>query len=346
MKKQYIIILISFVIILCYCFNQLELTPGQNRPAHHTGTGFRNPFPGYESRDFGDVIRWMVIDRIKGGKPKKPESYHFDRVENDGRWLKENRTECTVTWIGHSTLLVQMPGLNILTDPIWSDRCSPVGFAGPKRHVPPGLDFDDLPEIDVVLISHNHYDHLDKATIKKLGSASLYLIPLGLGNFFSDMDINNYRELDWWQSVHFNGVDFVCTPAQHFSGRSPFDRDRTLWCGWIALNEQHRFYFAGDTGYFPGFKEIGEKYGPFDFAALPIGAYLPRWFMRPVHTDPGEAIQAFLDLGAKRFVPIHWGTFDLADEPLDLPPAELLAEAKKQEVEIWLFRHGETRIID
>jgi N-acyl-phosphatidylethanolamine-hydrolysing phospholipase D len=316
-------------------------------PAHHTADGFRNPFPTYEDRDFADFLQWSLIDRIKGKKPDKPDSYNFETVKNNGEFLRENSDAYSITWIGHSTLLVQMEGLNILTDPIWSDRCSPLQFIGPKRHAPPGVAFEDLPPIDVVLISHNHYDHLDRLTIEQLGNDPLYLVPLGIGNFLQDIGIQHYEELDWWESVTFNGKKFVCTPAQHFSNRSMFDRNKTLWSSWAVIGEERKFYFAGDTGYFPGFKEIAERFGPFDIAAIPIGAYLPRWFMSPVHLSPQEAVQAFLDLDAQIFVPVHWGTFELADEPLDNPVKVLRKEIELRSLNpqaFWILRHGETRI--
>ncbi len=313
---------------------------------HHTSDGFANPDPGYVDRGFKDFLKWSVVDRLAGKKPDKPENYNFEMISNDGQFLRENTDEFTVTWIGHSTLLIQIDGINILTDPIWSERCSPVNFAGPKRHVPPGLVFDDLPEIDVVLISHDHYDHLDKATIKMLGNKPLYLVPLGIGAILREWGITHYSEMDWWDSMKFNGAEIVCVPAQHFSGRSLFNRNKTLWSGWVVQGKSQNFYFAGDTGYFPGFKEIGKRYGPFDLAALPIGAYLPRWFMGPIHLSPDEAVDAYIDLRAKMFVAIHWGTFELADEPLDEPPkalAQALREKNLSDNDFWVLNHGETR---
>lgn len=338
-----IILMFLIVHIQSFSFSQDSL-----RYAHHTESGFRNPFPGFKEKGFDDFIQWSVIDRIKGLKPDKPDSYNFELVENDGAYLRENRTEFSITWIGHSTLLIQLDGLNILTDPIWSDRCSPVQFAGPKRHVKPGVDIEDLPQIDIVLISHNHYDHLDRNTIEYLGDDPWYFVPLGIGEFLNDLGISNYEEFDWWEELSFNGVEFVCTPAQHFSNRSLGDRNKTLWSGWVAKRNEVTIYFAGDSGYFPGFKEIGGKLGPITIAALPIGAYLPRWFMGPVHVSPGEAVQAYLDLESEFFVPIHWGTFELADEPLDNPPRILREEIENRKLDpqkFWILKHGETRIL-
>ncbi len=314
--------------------------------SHHTQNGFRNPYPGFENRGLGDVFKWAVIDRVAGEKPFHPETYPFPLEKNDGKWLRQNDSTFSITWVGHSTMLIQIDGLNILTDPIWSDRASPLSFVGPRRYMPPGLSFDDLPAIDVVLISHDHYDHLDKETIKKLGNKPLYLVPLGIGTLLQNWGIIHFAELDWWESNRVNGIELICLPAQHFSGRTLTDRDQRLWASWLVKGQAIKIYFGGDSGYFPGYKEIGEKYGPIDFTALPIGAYKPRWFMVPVHMGPKEALQAMADLRANTFVPIHWGTFDLADEPLDDPPQYLhaLIEEKRLETKrFWFFKHGQTR---
>ncbi len=314
--------------------------------SHHTKDGFHNPYSGFENRGMGDVFKWAVIDRLAGKKPFHPDAYSFPLEENDGKWLRQNDSTFSITWVGHSTLLIQVEGLNILTDPIWSDRASPLSFAGPKRYMPPGLLFEDLPNIDVVLISHDHYDHLDKETLLKLGNKPLYLVPLGIGELLQDWGITHFAELDWWGSNRVNGIELICLPAQHFSGRTLTDRDQRLWASWLVKGKTLKIYFGGDSGYFPGYKEIGTKYGPIDFAALPIGAYKPRWFMAPVHMGPKEALQAMADLRANTFVPIHWGTFDLADEPLDDPPQylrELIKEKQLDAQRFWFFKHGETR---
>ncbi len=316
--------------------------------AHHTPEGFHNPWPGFEDRGLGDLFKWMIWDRITGKKPDRPDTYHFKVEANDGRFLRKNHTQNTITWIGHSTLLIQLDGLNILTDPIWSERASPVQFMGPKRFTPPGVAFNDLPSIDVVLISHDHYDHLDKNTIQRLGNKPFYLVPLGVGDLLKSWGITHFQELDWWDEITFNHLRFVCTPAQHFSGRTPFDRNLRLWAGWVIQGKDKKIYFGGDSGYFPGFQTIGTRLGPFDLAALPIGAYKPRWFMSAVHMDPAEAVRAYLDLKAKIFVPIHWATFDLADEPLDEPPKLLKKAIHKQQLNadnFWILKVGEMRIL-
>ena len=210
------------------------------------------------------------------------------------------------------------------------------------------MAFEDLPEIHVVLISHDHYDHLDRFTLKRLGNKPFYLIPLCIGKYLRKWGIDNYRELDWWDNVEYQSLDFTCTPSQHFSGRGMFNRNKTLWCSWAVRGKTGSFYFAGDTGYFPDFKEIGKRFGPFDLVCLPIGSYLPKWFMGPVHTSPGEAIRAFQDLNGRIFLPVHWGVFMLADDPLDLPPAVLREEIERNELKnkhFWILKHGETRSI-
>ncbi len=323
------------------------LAPDKSRAqVHHSERGFYNPYPGFEERNFGDFLRWSVWDRITGEKEEHPEKYNFLMEKNDGAFLNQNLTEFTVTWVGHSTLLIQVDGLNILTDPIWSERASLVNFTGPKRYMKPGILFKDLPPIDLVIISHDHYDHLDKAAIKKLGNKPYYFVPFGVGEYLDDWGITRYQEMDWWDEVKFNSLKIVCTPAQHFSGRMPFGQNRTLWASWVIIGKTKRIYFGGDSGYFPGYAEIGKKFGPFDLAALPIGAYKPRWFMKPIHMSPREALLAYEDLRAKIFVPIHWGTFDLADEPLDEPPGRLVELISEKELDVknfWILNHGETR---
>ena len=249
---------------------------------------------------------------------------------------------------GHATVLVQIEGVNILTDPQWSERASPVSWGGPRRLSPPGLAFEDLPRIDVVLISHDHYDHLDLDTVKRLAAAydPLFLVPLGLKAWFAKNGMTRVEEMDWWQEREYRTLKFVCVPAQHFSQRTLTDANQRLWASWSVLSPERRFYFSGDTGYFTFFKEIGQRFGPFDVAALAIGAYLPPEMMKFVHLTPEAAVQAFIDLKAGALLGIHWGTFDLADEPLGEPPQRLLAEIRRRNIDssrTWIFKIGETR---
>lgn len=320
--------------------------PIPDAPLHHRERGFANvnvPDP--------PVSRWtrvsFFVTRI-WGTTFHPKSANLPLAPNDGAVLRANTTAPTVTWVGHSTLLVQLDGLNVLTDPQWSSRASPVSFGGPRRVTPPGLAFEALPPIHVVLISHDHYDHLDVATVTRLWEAHRprFLVPLGLKAWLADLGVTDVEELDWWQERLVRGVTFTCLPARHFSGRSLWDRNRRLWSGWAVAGRQRRLFFAGDSAYDDVFKEIGARLGPFDLAAVPIGTYLPPYIMKWSHTTPEEALQVFADVRGRAFVPIHWGTFDLADEPIEEPPKRLQAEARRLGLgpdRVWLMKHGETR---
>ncbi|MCX8071742.1 MAG: MBL fold metallo-hydrolase [Candidatus Binatia bacterium] len=252
----------------------------------------------------------------------------------------------SVTWIGHSTFLVRMEGVTFLTDPIFSSRASPVSFAGPRRLQPPGIPLKELPPVDFVTISHDHYDHADLPTWKELARRNvLFLVPLNMGELVHSLG-GRFVALDWWQSVEVKNVRVHCVPAQHFSGRGLTDQHRRLWAGWVVEGKHRKFYHAGDTGYFPGFKEIGERLGPIDLAAVPIGAYDPPSIMRFVHMNPEEAVQAARDLDARRVLAMHWGTFDLTDEPLEEPPQRFRAAAVRlgyRAEDAWVLAVGETR---
>jgi len=274
-----------------------------------------------------------------------------ERVANDGAFLRENarHSEPTVTWIGHATLLVQMEHVTFITDPTWSNRPSPVPIFGPSRFVEPGMAIDDLPPIDFVLISHNHYDHLDLPTLAALAERSAettFFVPLGNGALLRKKGITNVKELDWGQTATYRSTTIHCLPAQHRSKRSLTDDRKALWSSWAVTGAERRFYFSGDTGYFAGFEEIGKLLGPFDLAAVPIGAYEPRAMMSESHMNPEEAVKAVLDLQAKRAVAMHFGTFDLSDEPLDEPPRRFKLAAKDGALgdeNAWVLKVGETR---
>jgi len=275
-----------------------------------------------------------------------------ERVSNDGAFLRENalHSEPTVTWIGHATLLVQMEHITFLTDPTWSDRPSPVPFIGPRRFVDPGVTIEQLPAIDFVLISHNHYDHLDIPTLRQLAKRNpdtRFFVPLGNADLLHRNGIDQVTELDWGGEATYEGATIHCLPSLHWSKRALNDNRKALWSSWAVVGEQRRFYFAGDTGYFDGFAKIGERLGPFDLAALPIGAYEPRAMMRDAHMNPEEAVAAAVDLNAQRAVGIHYGTFDLTDEPLDEPPARFQRAASQHNVApdaLWVLKIGETRL--
>jgi len=317
---------------------------------HHTPSGFRNLDPDANmGRGF---VRWQW-QRWKSGLPKPPDATHRDwRVAPAIALLRAPVGEPRVTWIGHATLLLQVGGLNVLTDPHFSERASPLGFAGPKRFHPPGVALADLPEIHAVVISHSHYDHLDVDSVRQLhqrsGGKLHFFVPLGLKAWFAELGIDSVSELDWWEQGELRGVSFTLTPLQHWSARSPFDRNRTLWGGWAIRAPDLNFFFAGDTGYSSDFSEIGRRLGPFDLAALPIGAYEPRWFMQMQHVDPAQALLIHRDIRARQSLGVHWGVFDMADESLDEPP-RALARARQaagmDEKEFFVLRIGETRRI-
>ncbi|MCW5625314.1 MAG: MBL fold metallo-hydrolase [Burkholderiales bacterium] len=316
-------------------------------PSHHTANGYRNNYPSGWVR--GSFWKWQM-DRWRHGLPKIPEGgWHFDVERPDVAWLKANRTESAATWIGHATFLVQAGGLNMLTDPHLTVRASPLGFIGPKRITPPALDFHELPHIDAVVVSHNHYDHLDAGTVERLaaqaGGSPRFFVPLGLKAWFAGRGIHDVVELDWWQSAELHGVRFTLTPVQHWSARTLWDRNDTLWGGWRLDAPTFSFFFAGDTGYSEDFAEIRRRLGPVDLAALPIGAYEPRWFMKVMHINPDDAVQIHLDLEARHSVAMHWGTFILTDEPMDEPPHRLktaLRAAHVPESRFRVLQHGQT----
>jgi N-acyl-phosphatidylethanolamine-hydrolysing phospholipase D len=298
---------------------------GRLAPSHHRDRGFRNTDASYAYPVTGRLVRL-----IASGLRQTPERGPAPRVlANDGEALRANGRVPTVTWVGHSTFLVQLDGVNILTDPQWADRASPVGFAGPRRLVPPGMRIEDLPPIHAVVISHDHYDHLDAPTLDRLARAHRprFFVPLGIRAWLAGRDIRDVVELDWWESASFRGLTVVCTPAQHSSGRGLHDQNQRLWASWVVLGGIKRFFFAGDTGYWVGLREIGDRYGPFDLAAIPIGGYTYSRRRHPNHLSPEEAIQAFEDVGGRLLVPMHWGTFDMNREPFREPPERLLAEA-------------------
>jgi L-ascorbate metabolism protein UlaG (beta-lactamase superfamily) len=288
---------------------------------HFDGKRFRSIEP--LNHGFFDILRW-ITDRDRG-------PWHRFTATPSGPRPPErvNAGELRVTFVNHSTVLIQTDGLNILTDPVWSERVSPVSFTGPRRHRPPGLLFSDLPPIDAVLVSHNHYDHMDLPTLRLLAAAHHPRVFAGLGNsaFLEEHGVPRARDLDWWDSFSLApGVTLTAVPARHFSSRSPFDRDRTLWCGWVVTGPSGSLYFAGDTGWGSHFQLIRDRFPNLRVAFLPIGAYRPRWFMSQAHIDPEEAVRAQETLGAETAVAIHFGTFAQADDG-ESEPIEALKAA-------------------
>jgi len=318
--------------------------------SHHTEDGFRNNYPVPER---GSFWKWQW-DRWTKGVPDDPkEGYAFASMKPDVAFLASNRSEPTLTWIGHASFLVQAGGVNMLTDPIFSERASPVSFAGPKRHVEAMPDMRSLPHVDAVVISHNHYDHLDLPTVKQLniqpGGAPRFFVPLGLKQWFGSNGIENVTELDWWDSAEFMGLKLTLAPVQHWSSRTPWDRNKTLWGSWVIEQAHMRLFFGGDFGYSPDLAAIGQHFGNVDLAMLPIGSYEPRWFMSAMHVNPEEAVRAQQDLHARYAVGMHWGTFRLTDEVLDEPPrklADAMAQAGVAPERFFVMRHGEMRKLD
>jgi len=304
--------------------------------SHHRRDGFSNNHVEFEPKGIATVVRWRVSSTIDGlpEPPREPTP----TVAPDLAFIRANANPAVmqpaITWLGHSTVLAQFGGLNVLTDPQFSQRASPFTFVGPKRALPPGVALADLPHIDLVVVSHDHYDHLDEASVvalsRQAGGSPLFVVPLGLKPWLANVGITNAIELDWWQSHRVGNAEVVLTPLQHWSGRGLLDRMRSLWGGFAVFASDAHFYFAGDSGYSRDFAEIRARFadrqregGGFDIAVIPIGGYLPRWFMSTQHVDPGEAVRVHNDLGAKRSVGVHWGTFQLTDERLDDPPDEM-----------------------
>lgn len=290
---------------------------------HFDGKRFHNHQEGWQSE--GSFLKWQAT------KTPTPWPEWIDAEPGPPPLPRVDGGRLRVTLINHSTTLLQIDGLNFLTDPIWSERCSPVPFAGPKRHRPPGLRFDDLPDIDAVLVSHNHYDHMDMPTLRRLRRTRVFA-PLGSAALLARSGVRNATDLDWWDSVPLaNGVTITCVPSQHFCARSLSDRNATLWGGFVISGPSGHVYFAGDTGWGAHFAQVAQRFGAVRLALLPIGSYLPRWFMKPAHIDPAEAVQAHLVLRAQTSVAIHYGTFALGDDgeqqPLDDLRAALDANA-------------------
>ena len=318
---------------------------------HHTENGFRNP-DLKDDHGFFDFLRWRW-QRLWKDIPGA-DAYDFPMAKNDPEFLRANNTKKTLTWIGHATLLLQIDGVNILTDPHFSKRSSPVQWAGPERVVPPGISIEDLPPVHIVVISHDHYDSLDKQTILNLyyredGKNTVFFVPLGMKKWFDSIGIDSAIDMDWWETYTMNSLKIIATPMQHWGKRSPFSRNEHLWASWIIMSDDFRFYFGGDTGYSSHFEETGNRYVPFDLSALPIGAYEPRWFMKNHHINPEEAVQAHKNLRSKKSIAMHWGTFMLTDEPLDEPPQRLKAAVTNEglpDEDFLILKHGETIMLE
>jgi L-ascorbate metabolism protein UlaG (beta-lactamase superfamily) len=291
---------------------------------HFDGKKFVNPHNGH-SHHYGDVLKWWLGGNDKGPWHKLDEKTGSTCTPPH---IAAGSGQAAVTFINHASFLIQLDGYNLLTDPIWSDRASPYNWIGPKRMRPPGIRFEDLPKIDAVLLSHNHYDHLDETTVLRLWKEHRprFIAPLGVSQFLQHLGIEDTVDLDWWQHQQLRqGLNVHAVPAQHFSGRGLFDRNKTLWCGYLLESDElvGNLYYAGDTGYGPFFKDIKERFEPIDTAIIPIGAFKPRWFMESIHVSPEEALQIHFDVEATTSIGMHYGTFPLADDGMEEPVKEL-----------------------
>jgi N-acyl-phosphatidylethanolamine-hydrolysing phospholipase D len=315
-------------------------------------TVYQNEFP-HPQHGLLDVLRWKLGWGAREAKRSLPEPFPAGALSPVSPDLNRLRTpepaQIQLTWIGHSTFLIQHGGRNMLTDPIFGDCLTPFPGVRLRRGAPPGLMPEQLPPIHHVLISHCHYDHLDLPTVRRLNGpqhAARFWLPSNLGGWFRRKRVFRFQELAWWQSAKMEAdMEVVSVPAQHFAARGPFDRNRTHWCGWLVRHAGRTIYFAGDTGYSPGFRQIGERFGGVDLALIPIGAYRPRWLMKPMHADPFEAVKIHQDVHSRFSVAGHWGTFRLTDEPPAEPPALLqvaLAEQKLSPRDFVWLRPGET----
>lgn len=318
---------------------------------HHTADGFRNP-PGSPKRRAGLWTMLTFFARRLGealDPPEVPAGHVLDEAAALAA-LAEADGQDSLTWLGHAAFLIRTGGKTILTDPFLSERASPLAFAGPRRFVAPGISIARLPPVDAIVLSHNHYDHLDLRAIEAMPGKEriVAIVPLGLGAYFRERGYREVREVDWYDEVRLGPVTVTALPAIHFSSRTPFDRNRTLWMSVAITSPTQNLFFGGDSALGPVFRDIGASHGPFSAAMVGIGAYLPIEIMRPTHTDPEEAVRLARDIGARILVAMHWGTVVLTDEPPFEPPARFRAAAAAAglaEDRAWLMRIGETRIL-
>ncbi|NIR30969.1 MAG: hypothetical protein GWN84_16965 [Gammaproteobacteria bacterium] len=310
---------------------------------HYDGRRFHNPNP--VRRGFFDFLRWQMSRdpgewkrRLAASPaPSPPQALPSERLR--------------LTFVNHATVLVQTAGLNVLTDPHWSERASPLSWAGPRRHRPPGVRFEALPPIHAVLVSHNHYDHMDLPTLRRLAAAHdpRFIVPLGNRRTLASAGITRVVELDWWEPYALSGAVTVhAVPARHWSKRGLLDTNKALWAGFYLASPAGSVYFAGDTGMGDHFQAIRRRLGAPGVALLPIGAYLPRWFMQPMHTSPSEALEAQRRVGARYLLPIHHGTFPVGDDGQEEPVRDLRRAMRRQgvpEERVWILGNGESRVL-
>jgi N-acyl-phosphatidylethanolamine-hydrolysing phospholipase D len=308
------------------------------KKVHHRNSGFVNPWLS-ENQPGGlwHFLRWKFGPNRYA--EEKKNKLQFPSIPSNVKEIQSHRD--SITYLGHATLWIRLMGQNIITDPVFGDI---VLFV--HRHAPFPIPLEDLPGFQMVLISHSHYDHLNRDSIRRLGTAPLYLTPLGYADWFESVVPGaRVKELDWFETYTFQGITYRLLPAQHWSKRTPFDTNKRLWGSWLVEGGGRKVFFAGDSGYFSGYREFGKKFGPLDAALMPVGLYEPRWFMQFYHMDPWEAVKAAQEMGAKVIIPQQWGVFDLTDEPMDLPPRDYREAARAAglgEEEALLLPHGGT----
>ncbi|MEM7542427.1 MAG: MBL fold metallo-hydrolase [Pseudomonadota bacterium] len=343
MFRRAFFMILALVLVSC---NSTEIRrQADSVAANFDGSRFFNTLPGH--RRFWSIPAFLLT----GAFQKAPWP---DWIETEPSEVPESPSAgaLAVTFVNHSTMLLRFNGLTVLTDPIYSERASPFDWLGPKRVRAPGVRFEDLPQIDVVLISHNHYDHLDLETLLRLRDhkgGPLVLAGLGNEEILDESGIENYRTLDWGESVKLGEIEFEFVEVRHSSGRGILDQKKTLWGGFVVKRPQGAIYFAGDTGYGPHFSEIAERHGGFQLSMIPIGAYEPRSVMAEVHLNPAEAVCAHKDLRSEQSIGIHFGTFQLTYEGINEPVETLKAELARQDVageDFWVMGFGETRVIE
>ncbi len=312
----------------------------QRSPNYADGR-FVNTLPQHEGEMLPMLKKWLFQSNAFR-EPSEPLPV-VHRVAED---FAVSSSDLRITWFGHSTLLVEIEGQRILIDPVWGDYASPGRLFGVKRSFAPPLSLDDLPAIDAVVLSHDHYDHLNEPTIKALRDrVPLFVVPLGLGAHLEYWGVPPERivELDWWERVDVGGIELACTPARHFSGRMLTDRDATLWAGWALLGRTRRVFFSGDTGLFPGFDEIGARLGPFDVTMMEVGAYNTDW--ADIHMGPEQAIEAHRRVRGGLMLPIHWGMFNLAFHSWTEPAERVIAAAERAGVHVAIPRPGQSIVL-
>lgn len=331
MFKLFVLLSFALAGISLYSCQSSPVIAKSGLPAHHNPDGtFKNL---YLENSKKSILKFLWAKYTSDWSDWEGREVTVTPVQLDLRDVQQSYyVKPRISWIGHSTVLIQYKDKTVLTDPIFFDRASPVSFAGPKRAFKPAIDLKELPKVDYVVISHNHYDHLDKPTVEAIGDKTTWLVPLGLKAWFNEQGVTQVLELDWWQAHQFDDLTLRLTPAQHWSKRTPWDTNESLWGSWQIQIDDFNSWFGGDTGYNDiQFKEIGDKLGPFDFAMIPIGAYEPRWFMKNMHVNPEESVEIHKDIRSAYSMGIHWSTFQLTAEQIDAPREDLAKALAEQE---------------